>query len=820
MVTVITKTIDASGGGDYTSFTAAEAAVPTLGTSTDLVANDEAIVFECVAGTYDETVTLSGGLTTDATRNVTYRAAAGSEHGGVFGAGVNIESDDAGYGSVLEIRDSFTVLEGLCVQATNPSTGSRTACDLRPLGADLEGIQLRNMLLSTGSSRQVLGTATGYSFGSAAAPLVFENCVIHRGAGSGTAVNVPVSGTDVSYVEFINTTIVGTATGTRFIDSYVDAGATINVSFVNCLNLLESTARLSGFGPGTHTVTGSNNVGGASEAFPSALRAESQTWTFTTDTTAASTGSQAIYDDTTGKLINVPGNDAIGVGTATGAPTTDITGAARIRSTFSDPGAFTAEFLTLTKSIDAGSNGDYTTFTAAEGATSTFLPTDNLIQRNTAIVFEAEAGTYEEEVNFQSSITSDATRNVTYKAAAGSGHGGVFGAGVVLLTSGGGYGSTQTIRDNFLTLDGIECRASDTSSFRHTLKLEVVSDLLGVTVRNCLLWSQTNRACFQSAPAGNYDQGSAAAPIVIENCVLRSTDNVKDMLVASERPGYEMYLRVINCSFIGDSTGNHRAFNVGGTSSTNYELSNNLILVPAGWYQSTSTYTLTGGSNVSGPTQALPSAIQAESQTWTFSTDTTAVSTGSQAIYDSATGRLWDVAGNDAWNILTDLTNVPALGLTGVARQASGFNPGAFEVGALLPPTAVSSPSPTDAATNVANDVDLTWTDGAHSPTAWAVYLSAAGPTFTGANLISSSASPADPGTLAYGTTYYWRVDQTNAAGTTTGAVFSFTTETEPVAIGVWDAPMSEHTTAGSFGEALQQMKIAVTSLAASRLSP
>src|SRR6185503_6660914 len=33
-----------------------------------------------------------------------------------------------------------------------------------------------------------------------------------------------------------------------------------------------------------------------------------------------------------------------------------------------------------------------------------------------------------------------------------------------------------------------------------------------------------------------------------------------------------------------------------------------------------------------------------------------------------------------------------------------------------------------------------------------------------------------DPGTLSAGTTYYWRIDEINSSGTTTGTVWSFTT--------------------------------------------
>ncbi|MHC4302222.1 MAG: hypothetical protein ACYS7Y_33600, partial [Planctomycetota bacterium] len=37
-----------------------------------------------------------------------------------------------------------------------------------------------------------------------------------------------------------------------------------------------------------------------------------------------------------------------------------------------------------------------------------------------------------------------------------------------------------------------------------------------------------------------------------------------------------------------------------------------------------------------------------------------------------------------------------------------------------------------------------------------------------------------NPGTLSYSTTYYWRIDATNSSGTTTGDVWSFTTQALP----------------------------------------
>ena len=92
------------------------------------------------------------------------------------------------------------------------------------------------------------------------------------------------------------------------------------------------------------------------------LQAGSQTWTLSTDPTAASTGSQVIYDDTTYKLLNVSGNDAIGVCDGTTAPATDINGDDRIRGAaneYADPGAFTTDLVEVIGNV--GPQETYTT---------------------------------------------------------------------------------------------------------------------------------------------------------------------------------------------------------------------------------------------------------------------------------------------------------------------------------------------------------------------------------------------------------------------------------------------------------------------------
>jgi hypothetical protein len=101
-------------------------------------------------------------------------------------------------------------------------------------------------------------------------------------------------------------------------------------------------------------------------------------------------------------------------------------------------------------------------------------------------------------------------------------------------------------------------------------------------------------------------------------------------------------------------------------------------------------------------------------------------------------------------------------------------------------PNLAFSPSPADKATAVLRDAELAWTAGEAAQT-HNVYLGTsladvnnAGP---GSDLLVSEGQTATtytPAALAYGQTYYWRVDEVNAppsSGVTKGEVWSFTVE-------------------------------------------
>jgi len=96
------------------------------------------------------------------------------------------------------------------------------------------------------------------------------------------------------------------------------------------------------------------------------------------------------------------------------------------------------------------------------------------------------------------------------------------------------------------------------------------------------------------------------------------------------------------------------------------------------------------------------------------------------------------------------------------------------------PPNMPSNPSPSNHATGVSVNTDLSWTGGdpdAGDTVTYDVYFG----TSSTPPLVSNGQSGTmyDPGTLAYNTKYYWKVIATdNHAALTTGPIWDFTTQT------------------------------------------
>jgi len=108
--------------------------------------------------------------------------------------------------------------------------------------------------------------------------------------------------------------------------------------------------------------------------------------------------------------------------------------------------------------------------------------------------------------------------------------------------------------------------------------------------------------------------------------------------------------------------------------------------------------------------------------------------------------------------------------VAGVTTTGAVWN---FTTGTLQ----ASNPSPANGATSVSVNANLSWTAGIGA-TSRNVYFGTSSP---GAFQGNRTTTTFDPGTMALATTYYWRIDEIGSGVTTTGAVWSFTTDAESV---------------------------------------
>jgi len=98
------------------------------------------------------------------------------------------------------------------------------------------------------------------------------------------------------------------------------------------------------------------------------------------------------------------------------------------------------------------------------------------------------------------------------------------------------------------------------------------------------------------------------------------------------------------------------------------------------------------------------------------------------------------------------------------------------------PPTVPSDPNPPNNSTNQQINTQLSWTctDPETDPLTYDVYFGATNPPAQVST--GQSANTYNPGTLAYSTTYYWKIiAHDDHSNTTEGPVWSFTTMTQPV---------------------------------------
>jgi len=91
-------------------------------------------------------------------------------------------------------------------------------------------------------------------------------------------------------------------------------------------------------------------------------------------------------------------------------------------------------------------------------------------------------------------------------------------------------------------------------------------------------------------------------------------------------------------------------------------------------------------------------------------------------------------------------------------------------------PAQASNPNPWNNAAFVNKDANLGWTAGTDA-TSHDVYFGTSNPP---PFIRNQTAVTYEPGTMAEGTTYFWRIDEVNLWGTTTGTIWHFTTAQGP----------------------------------------
>ena len=134
--------------------------------------------------------------------------------------------------------------------------------------------------------------------------------------------------------------------------------------------------------------------------------------------------------------------------------------------------------------------------------------------------------------------------------------------------------------------------------------------------------------------------------------------------------------------------------------------------------------------------------------------------------------RTSDIVAPNATRDLTLVQSGPVDG--GFGTVTATYNRVVLNIG--ISPQSIN-PMPPNVSTDVPQFADLSWTNTDPLVNSYDVYFGEDTLEFQG----NQPDETFDPGTLNYGTTYVWRIDSVADSGTTTGAVWSFTTVRRPI---------------------------------------
>jgi hypothetical protein len=357
-----------------------------------------------------------------------------------------------------------------------------------------------------------------------------------------------------------------------------------------------------------------------------------------------------------------------------------------------------------------------------------------------------------------------------YTAQVGGGWSGV----VTPLKS--GYAFTQKTYSNVRANQSAQDYTTSAAT-ADTIAFDAASSASGSSAATTLSWSHT---------VGSGNNRVLVVGVVAEDSV------VADQIISSVK------FNGVNMTAVSGSTKSRVVYSGSSYSSTLRTDLYYMLNPPVGTYTVLITYNgsvsyrVGGAVSLTNVKQQAPEAVAANAATATAISTTLTVPNSGAWIVDvvghsnsgsfttsTATER-WDKnSGNHTGACSTKAVTTPGSNtITWIYSGSSGtivhslaaFAPS--ETVAPSPPGKATSPSPANSATGIGVTTDLSWTAGSGA-TSHLVYFGTVSPgTYQG----EQTGNTFDTGTMANGTTYYWRIDEKNAGGTTTGDAWSFTT--------------------------------------------
>ena len=319
MVTTIIKSIG-TNSRDYATITLATADVSNILTGLDMVANDEALIFELYidgngsSQTFAERLAITDGLTTDVTRNVTFRAAAGNLHDGTRESGVRIKP--LAGGNCITVFDDHSRFENIEIVP-----GSGFSNNGVKLTTGVVGVVLENCILEgfgSGDNRDGL-LSGGFAVGSSSFPIVARNCWFNGFGNAGVYAFNATGGATDQYFDLVNCTFTKCNYGIGF--RHADAGANSFLQVINCIGGGNGTADFREIVSGSGTLDTTGSLTNWGEYTTGATKFPENTNADVTDSTAAGTD-VVIVEDFTGtfsaidlRLVNHSENDCLLQGT-------------------------------------------------------------------------------------------------------------------------------------------------------------------------------------------------------------------------------------------------------------------------------------------------------------------------------------------------------------------------------------------------------------------------------------------------------------------------------------------------------------------------